>query len=215
MRKRTVVAHSRFLQAEIKKRLGLDAVLCYPFIDLDAYRCRNVGKTRTHRIGFYSAGERKGSKIVAEIVDRMPERQFVIIGGYSERPPDALPDNLTYWGYIPDIRQFYREIDLLLVPSVCQEPFGRVILEAAVNGIPVIANREGGIPEALGGSGVLINKEPDPAAMAEKYVVAIQRLLDDDTLYRQYSQRALARAKAYDQEQNRTSHEFYARYICP
>ena len=50
--------------------------------------------------------------------------------------------------------------------------------------------------------------------MAEKYVVAIQRLLDDDTLYRKYSQRALARAEAYEQEQNRTSHEFYARYIC-
>lgn len=210
MRRRTVIAQSRFMQAEIGSRLGLEAALSYPFIDLAACRSRKNG-ARSRRIGFYSAGRRKGSQIVAEIIPRMPDVEFVVIGRYDEQPPGGHPPNLACWGRIPDIRDFYRAIDLLLVPSVHEEPFGMVIVEAAANGIPAVANREGGIPEALGGSGVLIDKEPNPAAMAEKYVAAIRPLLDDDGLYRRHRRRALQRAAAYEREHGRMALEFYRR----
>ena len=47
--------------------------------------------------------------IVAEIVARMPEREFLIAGAYSQEPAD----NLVCWGHIQDMRRFYREIDRL------------------------------------------------------------------------------------------------------
>jgi glycosyltransferase involved in cell wall biosynthesis len=214
LRQRTVVAASRFMQAQIKARLGLDAAVWHPSVDADAYRCRRVGE-RTQRIGFYSArGKIKGSEIVAQIVARMPEREFVVVGRYDEVASGAIPENLTYWGYIPDMRRFYRQIDLLLVPSVWPDPHPRVIVEAAVNGIPSIANRVGGIAEALGDSGVLVDAQPDAAAAAELYVAAIRRLMENDALYLEYSRKALARADAYEQEQIRSSHEFRQRYIC-
>jgi glycosyltransferase involved in cell wall biosynthesis len=115
------------------------------------------------------------------------------------------------------MKAFYGQIDLLLVPSLVEEAFPRMILEAAVNGVPVIANRRGGIPEALGDSGILIDwdhdKEPNTAEIAEKYVDAIRRVLDDDDLYRHYSKKALARAEAYELEQRQLAHHIYDTYI--
>jgi hypothetical protein len=50
-----------------------------------------------------------------------------------------------------------------MVPST-DEAFGRVIVEAQVNGIPVVARRTGGIPEALGDAGVLLPPDAPGAA---------------------------------------------------
>lgn len=43
--------------------------------------------------------------------------------------------------------EFLRTIDVLVVPSLWHEPMGRVVVEAAAHGVPVIASRRGGIPE--------------------------------------------------------------------
>ncbi len=41
--------------------------------------------------------------------------------------------------------------DLVVVPSVWEEPFGRTVIEGMATGRPVIASAVGGIPEILGG----------------------------------------------------------------
>jgi glycosyltransferase involved in cell wall biosynthesis len=41
------------------------------------------------------------------------------------------------------------KVDVLIVPSLWQEPFGRTIIEAYAHGVPVIASRRGGIPEIV------------------------------------------------------------------
>lgn len=42
-----------------------------------------------------------------------------------------------------------RNIDIIIVPSLCEEAFGRSILDAYVNGIPVIVTNKGGMPEIV------------------------------------------------------------------
>jgi glycosyltransferase involved in cell wall biosynthesis len=44
---------------------------------------------------------------------------------------------------------YYSAADVLIVPSIHEEGFGRVILEALSCGTPVIASKRGGITEAI------------------------------------------------------------------
>lgn len=216
---RLVLVLSQFLRDRVSESLDLDAVVSYPFVRLDDYR---VGRdrSRTGTIGFCSTqGAIKGNEIFAGIVQRLPQHSFIAVGGRYRIRPDACPPNLACWGHIPDMERFYRQIDLLLVPSLCEEAFSRVILEAAANGIPVIANRVGGIPEALGESGVLIDwdrgREPNIAELAEKYVTEIRRILGDDALYHHHRRQALARAQEYEAQQAEMAHHICDRYILP
>ena len=63
--------------------------------------------------------------------------------------------------------------------SSLAEPFGIVLLEAGVHGLPVVATQVGGVPEVIrdGEHGLLV-----PAADAPSLAAAIRRLLDDATL---------------------------------
>lgn len=47
---------------------------------------------------------------------------------------------------------YYSAADLLIVPSISEEGFGRVILESLACGTPVIGARRGAIPDALDNS---------------------------------------------------------------
>ena len=43
----------------------------------------------------------------------------------------------------------YRKADVLIVPSLWEEPFGRIVIEGAQYGLPIIGSDRGGIPEII------------------------------------------------------------------
>jgi len=197
LRNRLVFIVSKFSQQELERTLNLHALLWPPFIDSHRFRFPRTNR-RGWKIGYYSAGQHKGDNIITSLATKTPDRQFVIMGrGYQS---DVRCANVTHLGDTTDIKSFYAEISLLLVPSVMPEGFPRVIVEALMNGIPVIANRIGGIPEVLGPSGILIDTEPSENKVVSKYVSAITKLLSDPDTYEEYSKKALERAQEYGKE---------------
>ncbi len=74
-----------------------------------------------------------------------------------------------------DLVDAYHASDVLFVPSI-HEPFGIVVLEAWAAGLPVVANRVGGIPSFLAHdeNGVLVDPGNDQEAIA-----ALHGLLND------------------------------------
>jgi spore coat protein SA len=60
----------------------------------------------------------------------------------------------------------YRSADIFIAPSVWQEPFGKVVVEAMACGVPVMASNRGGIPEILGDAGILLDPEDLPKLSA-------------------------------------------------
>lgn len=48
-----------------------------------------------------------------------------------------------------ELSNIYKESDIMLVPSLWAEPFGRVVIEAAQYGLYVIGSKHGGIPEII------------------------------------------------------------------
>ena len=69
------------------------------------------------------------------------------------------------------------EHQVLVVPSVWQEPFGVVALEAMACGCVPLVSRSGGLPDAAGAAGVVFELG-DSRALAQ----AIEELLDDTAL---------------------------------
>ncbi|WOD45048.1 glycosyltransferase family 4 protein [Hwangdonia lutea] len=57
-------------------------------------------------------------------------------------------DKITYLGYT-NSKSFFKKIDVLIVPSQWNEPFGRVVLEAIINNTIVITSKKGGINEIM------------------------------------------------------------------
>jgi glycosyltransferase involved in cell wall biosynthesis len=56
--------------------------------------------------------------------------------------------SVTFTGHI-DPATFYRQVDVVVVPSLWHEPFGRTAIEPLAYGIPVIASNRGGLAEIV------------------------------------------------------------------
>lgn len=85
---------------------------------------------------------------------------------------EAKYKNVDFLGIIDQdkLPLYYSGSDILIVPSVSEEGFGRVILESLSCGTPVIGSRRGAISEAMDDSvGKLINVSPENIKDAVEY----------------------------------------------
>jgi glycosyltransferase involved in cell wall biosynthesis len=68
--------------------------------------------------------------------------------------------NFYFLGFVePEL--FFSKIDILIVPSLWNEPFGRSVIEAFAHGIPVIGSNKGALPQLIdnGKTGFIYNTE--------------------------------------------------------
>lgn len=90
----------------------------------------------------------KGREIFDAIARKMPDKKFLIVETWPDVPPYISPsDNVEFSKFIPDVRELYKKTRILLIPSLYDEGPARIITEAMLNGIPVIAHRIGCLPE--------------------------------------------------------------------
>jgi len=136
--------------------------------------------------------EWKGGKMFWKLARSMPDIQFLgVEGGYGKQIRKGGLPNVTILQNTPDIQSAYAKTKILIVPSA-YESWGRVAIEAACSGIPVIASPTPGLKESLGESGVFA----DPT-VPEDWQKAIRLLQDSDT-YDKYSKAVQKRAEKLD-----------------
>lgn len=130
--------------------------------------------------------EIKGVRLLIEVAKKFSninDVSFSFIGDGPLMPEVKIASeslkNVIYVGKVDNknLNVYYNAADIVIVPSLYEEGFGRVILEAMSCGTPVIASKRGGIPEALDSSvGVLV--EPKVHNVEEK-IKYFYRNLDD------------------------------------
>lgn len=110
--------------------------------------------------------EIKGVRLLLDVAKKLSDVKDVLFMFVGDGPlADEVKaasynsGNIIYVGKVENrkLSIYYNAADITVVPSLYEEGFGRVILEALSCGTPVIASNRGGIPEALDDSvGVLI-----------------------------------------------------------
>jgi glycosyltransferase involved in cell wall biosynthesis len=103
---------------------------------------------------------------------------------------------LTFLGWTAAGPFLAEQIDCLVVPSVFNEPFGRVVIEAYVHGVPVLGSNRGGMEELVveGETGMHLDPDGDIAAVLR---TAMARLADP-VCFARWSANARAFARRYD-----------------
>ena len=101
--------------------------------------------------------------------------------------------NVQFLGFVPgnDLWRLMAQASVVVVPSVWEEVYGLVALEALCYGTPVVVAKSGGLQEVVGDSGAgLIVPPNNPKALAK----AISSILDDPELRAEMSKKAIKRA---------------------
>lgn len=80
-----------------------------------------------------------------------------------------LEDDIILTGFVPDGFRFMPAFDVY-VSSSSQEAFGRVLLEAMLAKLPIIATKVDGVPEVVNKAGILI-EAANPGVLAEKMIM--------------------------------------------
>ena len=177
------------------------------------------------RFGYLGTlSEPKGLRWLIDQFKRLPFNATLQIAGRGQLDYEqqlrqqAAGHNIHFVGYqAPDT--FYRQIDVALVPSIWNEPFGLVAVEACAHSLPVIASARGGLPEIIedGVNGLLCNPdEPQSLGLAMLHMyrdpalrqrlgsqarASVEHLLDSERMLDSYQQLFL------DVLQRRSAHE--------
>lgn len=61
----------------------------------------------------------------------------------------GIADNTIFTDWVKNVEEYYPLFDVLVVPSIFEEPFGLVNIEAMASEVPVIATEAGGIVEIV------------------------------------------------------------------
>jgi surfactin synthase thioesterase subunit/glycosyltransferase involved in cell wall biosynthesis len=150
----------------------------------------------------------KGISIFLELADRMPGVRFAAVPTWGTTQADraalAGRANVTLLDPVDDVDDILRRTRVLLVPSLWAEARSRIVMEAMLRGVPVIASHIGGIPEAKLGVDYLLPVRPIeryrprldeqmvpvadvPAQDIGPWQAALERLLSDRAHYHELS----------------------------
>jgi glycosyltransferase involved in cell wall biosynthesis len=184
------LATSRDLARRFAAAFGIVASCIPPLVRPERYRV----EPRRRNVTFVCPLAVKGLGIVLELAARRRDVPFVFQESWRLHPVRRLmlsararaAGNIELRGPTDDMRSVYRDAKVVLVPSRCPEGWGRVVSEAQVSGIPVVASDLGGLAESVGTGGVLV----DPAAAPGEWERALARLWDDPAEYARLAEQA-------------------------
>ena len=154
-------------------------------------------------ITLVNANQNKGVHVFIDLAKKMPERKFLgVLPYYGETRIPPSPSNVTWISFDDDIRNILRQTRILLIPSY-YESFGRIAVEAMLNGIPVLYSKPNpnsiypggsteGMQEWIGDAAIACERE-----ITQEWVDAIRRF-DEEETYQAYSTKGKDHIEAMD-----------------
>jgi lipopolysaccharide heptosyltransferase II len=166
-------------------------------VDLEEFSFHRRVEDRKDKTGKFTIGvigrltPIKGHKYflqaLAKVIRIFPQAQALIVGEAStgkekyREELKILARRLSLQGYVDfvgwqkNIPRVLSRLDVLVLPTISQEAFGRVLIEAGAYGVPVVATRVGGIVDIIddGVNGLLV--QPKSAADLASAIIRIAK----------------------------------------
>ena len=126
-----------------------------------------------------------------------------IVSSYEDYLSSLISDlecRVIFTGYIDysEIPQYYDAADLVVLPSIWEEPAGMTIIEAMACHKPVITTKSGGIPEYADSKSCILLEKDDK--LVESIAENIDALLLDSDYSEKISELAERKAKRFNSE---------------
>jgi glycosyltransferase involved in cell wall biosynthesis len=231
---------SRFLTDLYAERVGLISTPIEPPIDWSV----TVAPIESRAfVTFVHPAAHKGLWLFARVADMLGSRRpdipiLVVQSGQSGGALNAIP-GIDFTSYpqimaapaVPTPADYFALTRILLVPSVWEEPFGRVAAEAMINRVPPIVGDRGSLPHVIGGDfsaggGGRVLHIPDwmtsettqlpTEREVEPWYDAVCALWDDAVLYHSMALRARQIAdERYSEAVSRRQHVDYFTSLTP
>ena len=168
-----LLPNSKYMENLCQERVA-EALTEVVYPPLDIHISEQCPPQTLRMASMVGTSPKKGTALVSSIAKRVPELGFRIVGCPDLAPGDSVTDrNLVRVGWCDTEVEFRERADIVLVPSLWNEPFGRVAIEALAAGkIPFVAD-VGGLPEAVAYERDLIIQANDESSWVARLKDAI------------------------------------------
>lgn len=191
-----IAACSGFVARRLGERTGVRPPVLRPLVRLEDYR---APRRDPQHVTLIHPSPLKGLEVVLAVARVLRHRRFALVDSWRVSRRErawlrlrlaGLP-NVRLQPPVPDARAIYARTALLMVPSQCEDASPRVVLEAQVNDIPVVASDIGGIPEVMGAGGMLV----PPQAPARVWADAVESVLSSASRVAELAEEGRANAQ--------------------
>jgi glycosyltransferase involved in cell wall biosynthesis len=173
-------ANSQFTADRWRALCGLGCTVIPPVVSPERYLTTQRGE----KVLFVNPTPIKGVEKMFDLAAACPDIPFLVVESWNLEPTwqrlcrhraEQL-GNIEWLAPTDDMRPVYAKARMLLMPSVWEESFGRTVVEAQLNGLPVLASNRGALPEVVGEGGLVL----DPHAPAAAWAAALRRLYGEE-----------------------------------
>lgn len=183
----------RHMQAWTKQVSGANTVIIPHGIDVSAYDTviRGQAKQRTYGCltnrlwGPSSSAGDYYLRVIRGLIQELDPGAQHVIAGWGTNPAESAAHNTRFIGPVSNIREFFDQIDVLVVPGASGSGVRVKVLEAMAFGVPVVggASAAHGILDDVGGmlpELELLTFSDDPVRLAASAVDAAARSSDPE-----------------------------------
>lgn len=171
-----------------------------PLSKFGAGKKERAGAAKVKILYYGALLESKGLLVLLETLRQLPSNHECHV--YGEGPLESVLEasglvslhKPVLYDKLPAMLQQH---DIVVLPSIWPEPFGRVVIETMASGLPIVSSSIGGITELIADKKTGLLVPPNDAAALAK---ALQMLMNNPQQRRRIGEAAKVASRSYDEQ---------------